>query len=184
MKTIHIHDLTFQLLISRHEIEKEVLRVAKEISHSYAGKELVILPILKGAFMFTADLVRHISVPQTLHFVTLSTYGDGTSSTGKVNHIQGLESLDLAGKHVLIVEDIVDSGFSISFLQKSLHTQKAASIEVATLMYKPKAFQGENLPRFKGFEIANDFVVGYGMDYAQRGRELPDVYVKVGEKEA
>lgn len=177
--TIRLKDLEFKLLISAEEIAEKVAALGKKISEDYGETELLVLPVLKGGFIFAADLARAISLPQQFRFVLLSTYGDSTSSTGSVKKVEGLDGLDLYKKHVLILEDIVDTGFSVEFLRKELADRGAASIKVAAMFYKPDAFQGEHLPEYYAMEIPDAFVVGYGLDYAQLGRELPDLYVKV-----
>ncbi|MEZ4687144.1 MAG: hypoxanthine phosphoribosyltransferase [Bacteroidia bacterium] len=178
VNTIRLRDLDFKLLISAEEIAKKVEQVGRAISEDYGDTELLVLPVLKGGFIFAADLARAISLQQQFRFVLLSTYGDSTSSTGSVKKVEGLDGLDIYKKHVLIVEDIVDTGFSVEFLRKELANRGAASIKVAAMFYKPDAFQGEHPPEYFGMEIPDAFVVGYGLDYAQLGRELPDLWVK------
>ena len=173
-----LHDLSFKPMIGPKEIAEKVTEIGASITEHYAGKEVLMIPVLKGAFIFAADLARAIQVPLTFRFVLLSTYGDDTESTQKVQEVQGLDELDLNGQHVLIVEDIVDTGFSAAFLRKEIMKRGAASVKVAAMLYKPDAFKGDLPPEFYGFDIPNEFVVGYGLDYAQHGRELPGIYVK------
>lgn len=176
---ITVHDLTFRPLITADEIAAAVARVGQEITKDYEGKTVLMLPILKGSFMFSADLARAIDLTQEFRFVLLSTYGDDTSSSQSVKKVEGLDGLDLTGQEVLIIEDIVDTGFSIEFLREELISRGAASVKVVAMFFKPDAFQGQEPPEYYGLSIPNEFVIGYGLDYAQRGRELGSVYVKV-----
>ncbi|MFK7970589.1 MAG: phosphoribosyltransferase, partial [Bacteroidia bacterium] len=156
---IKLKDLEFVPMISEAELAEKVKEVGAAISEAYQGEEILMMPILKGSFVFAADLARVVTVKQQFRFVLLSTYGDDTTSSGSVKKVQGLEGVDLKGKHVLIIEDIVDTGFSIEFLRKEIAKLGAASVKVVAMLYKPDAFQGEIMPEFYGMAIPNKFVV-------------------------
>lgn len=171
---IRVHDRTFRPYIHRHEIDEIVASMANRINRDYAGKELVVLIILKGAMMFAADLVRKVTVPCVLETMRASSYRDGMTS----GFLEIEEALpNVTDRHVLIVEDIVDSGKTIIELTKVLSSMSPASIGVATLLSKPSAQTEPMALEYVGREIAPDFVVGYGMDYAGYGRELDSIWV-------
>ena len=169
-----IRDKEFELFISEDEILAEVAAMGKQLSSDYQGKEVVFVAMLNGAFMFSADLVKKISIPCTISFVKVSSY-EGESSTGKITELIGINE-DLSGKHIVLVEDIVDTGITIDKVISLLKSQNPASVEVCTLLFKPEAFLGKQLPKYIGFEIPNKFVVGYGLDYDELGRNLNEIY--------
>lgn len=172
---VQVKDKVFQLMIDAETIQKRVNEIAHEINADYAGKELVMLCILKGSMPFAADLMRKLDLSVRLDFIRLSSYGGGTESSGKIQELVSTGQ-DLSGKHVLVVEDIVDSGLTLEYLRKDLATRSVASAAIATLLFKPGNFKGNLQPEYKGFEIANEFVVGYGMDYAEEARQLDSIY--------
>ncbi|MEO9965903.1 MAG: hypoxanthine phosphoribosyltransferase [Reichenbachiella sp.] len=171
---IRIGDKNFEEFLGESEILSCVRTLAKRIDDDYTNKELLILGILNGAFLFVADLTRHMTLDPEISFVKFASY-EGTSSSGKVNDLIGLHE-DLRGKHVLVVEDIVDSGRTLLHIQELLKDKGTASIEVATLFFKPDAYQQKIPLRYIGAEIPNHFVVGYGMDYMGKGRNLTGLY--------
>ncbi len=177
--TITLHDKTFKPYITAEQIKDRIAALAIEINKDYEGKCPIILCILNGSFIFTADLVRAMDIPLTVEFVRYSSYS-GTSSTGQITQILGLKS-DLKGQDVIIVEDIIDSGFTIASAIRDLQKSEPVSIKVASLLLKPAALKHEVPCDYIGFEIPNDFVVGYGLDYDELGRDLPAVYTIVGE---
>lgn len=171
---IQVLDKSFEEFITRDEIEREVISLGKALSSSYSGKEVVFLAVLNGAFMFASDLMKAVDLDCEISFVKMSSY-QGTTTTGKVEELIGLYA-DIRNKHVVILEDIVDTGHTIDKIISLLDGKDAASISVCTLLYKPDAFQGVKKPDFVGFSIPNAFVVGYGLDYDEKGRNLDAIY--------
>jgi hypoxanthine phosphoribosyltransferase len=171
---IQVLDKSFEEFITRDEIEREVISLGKTLNSTYAGKEVVFLAVLNGAFMFASDLMKAVDLDCEISFVKMSSY-QGTTTTGKVEELIGLYT-DIRDKHVVILEDIVDTGHTIDKIISLLDGKGAASIGVCTLLYKPDAFQGVKKPDFVGFSIPNAFVVGYGLDYDEKGRNLDAIY--------
>lgn len=160
--------------ISAEQIAAAVERLARRISSDYAGKELLVVGVLKGGWMFMADLVRRLTVPVECDFVCLSSYGDGVETSGEPKLLFDAR-LPLASRHVLLVDDIVDTGLSISWLKDRLRRRDPASLAFCVLLDKPSRRRIELQPEYVGFEIPDRFAVGYGMDHAERHRELPYV---------
>ncbi len=167
-------------LVTEQAIREKTAELASTIGRDYAdtgridgGKgDLLLVGVLKGAVMFMTDLARALPVPVQLEFMAVSSYGSSTSSSGVVRILKDLDR-DIADRHVLIVEDIIDSGLTLSWLLKNLESRGPASLEVCTLLRKPDAVKVEVPVRYVGFDIPNEFVVGYGLDYAERYRDLP-----------
>lgn len=176
MEKVTIQGKKFQPYISASQIQARIKELAAELDKTYQDQEPLFLPILNGAFMFTADLVRELSFLPEIQFVKISSYGNDMKSSRQVQSSFGLNQIKVKGKHILIIEDIIDSGFTCGYLKKYLEAQEPASIRIICLMYKPRAFQGNYQADFVGFEIPNDFIIGYGMDYAQQGRSLGKIY--------
>ena len=168
-----INDIA-RILLTEEEIQNRVRELAQEISRDYADKNPTMICILKGAVMFYADLLRNIDVPVSMDFMAVSSYGNKSKSSGEVEIRKDL-STSIENKHVIIVEDIVDSGFTLSYLTRMLASRDAASIKLATLLDKPsRRAPGITLKSdYSGFEVADEFVVGYGLDYAEQYRNLP-----------
>ncbi len=166
------------ILYSREQIHEAVCRIGKKITEDYDGREPVMVGILKGASVFFADLIREIDLPLSIDFMALSSYGNATRSSGVVRILKDLDR-DIVDKDVLIVEDIVDSGLTLSHLQEVLATRGANSIRVAALLNKKLGDQSRKklVPDYCCFEVPDKFVVGYGLDYAQKYRNLPDIGV-------
>lgn len=171
---IQLNDKQFEVFISADDIAREIKSLALKIDEFYQGKELLIVGVLNGSFLFVADLVRELATPCEISFVKMSSY-HGLKSSGAVDELIGLYH-DIEGKHVVVVEDIVDSGLTIDKIITILHAQKPATVKICTLLYKPDAFQGKHKPDYVGFVIPNAFVVGYGLDYNEKGRNLRDIY--------
>ncbi|MHA7131646.1 hypoxanthine phosphoribosyltransferase [Algoriphagus namhaensis] len=171
---IRIHDKEFVLFIRRENIAKRIFSLAKEIERDYRGKKIVLLGVLNGAVVFLADLAREIDLPLELGSLRATSY-QGLTSSGDVM-FSGLEKLDLKDKHVLLVEDIVDTGLTMLRLKEEVCKLEAASISVVTLLFKPESFEYKYPINYVGFEIPNKFVVGYGLDFDELGRNLPDLY--------
>lgn len=170
-----VKDKDFEIFIPEEEIDGIVRRLAAEVSRDYEGKDLVACPILTGAFMFAADLVRRLTVPCEVSFVRYASYS-GMSSTGEVKCMLPFPP-ELEGRDVLIVEDVVDSGFSMKRMLQSVCALKPRSVRICTLFFKPGAFKGDYKVDYVGREIGNEFIVGYGLDYDEEGRTLKDVWV-------
>lgn len=166
-------DLT--MLISRSVIEQTVARLAEEITNDYRGTEMVAVGILKGAFIFMADLVRQIDIPLEVDFVTVSSYGSGTESSHTVTMRQDL-STDVQGKDVLVIEDIVDSGYTVCHVIEHLIAKGAASVRLCALADKPSRRERPVVIDYLGFTVPDRFVVGYGLDFDNKFRYLPDIY--------
>lgn len=162
------------VLLTKEEIDAKLVELAAKIDAEYAGKDLLIVGVLKGAVMVMADLARALSTPVTMDWMAVSSYGAGTQSSGVVRILKDLDT-DIKGKHVLIVEDIIDSGLTLSWLLTNLGSREPASLEVCTLLRKPDAAKVAIDVKWVGFDIPNEFVVGYGLDYAEKYRNLPFV---------
>jgi len=159
------------VLVSREELQAKVAELGARISADYHGKEILLVGVLKGAVFFMADLARHIAVPVALDFMAVSSYGSSTDSSGVVRILKDLDTT-IEGRHVIIVEDIIDSGLTLSYLMKNLRSRRPASLEVCALLTKPSRRRVDIGCRYVGFEIPNLFVVGYGLDLAERYRTL------------
>ena len=170
-----------RIVVSADQIAARLAEMGAAISADYTGRDLVVVAVLKGAFVVLADLARHLTVPVTFDFMAVSSYGAGTKTSGVVRILKDLDT-DIAGRDVLIVEDIVDSGLTLQYLMRSLRNRGPASVQVAALLVKPDQVKVDIPIRYSGFEIGNEFVVGYGLDYAERYRNLP--YVGVLRPEA
>ena len=160
------------VIVTADQISVKIGELAKQIDQDYADREPLLVGVLKGAVMFMSDLARTMSRPSTMEFMAVSSYGSSTTSSGVVRILKDLDR-DIAGQHVLIVEDIIDSGLTLSWLLKNLHSRNPASVRVVALLRKPDAIKVEVTVEYVGFDIPNEFVVGYGLDYAERYRDLP-----------
>ena len=165
-----------EVLIPAAEIRDKVREIGEQISEDYRGEKPLLICILRGAFVMLGDLVRFIDLPCEVDFMDISSYGTGTSSSGVVRIQKDLEE-DITGRHVLIVEDIIDSGLTLSYLRRSLLARQPASLEICALLSKPERRRAELEVKYLGFEVPDEFVVGYGLDYAGAYRNLPDVCV-------
>jgi hypoxanthine phosphoribosyltransferase len=159
------------VLVSEHQIRDKIAELAKQIETDYADREVLLVGVLKGAVMVMADLSRALPGTAPVDWMAVSSYGSGTKSSGVVRILKDLDT-DITGKHVLIVEDIVDSGLTLSWIKSNLESRSPASVEICTLLRKPEAAKVEIDVRWVGFDIPNEFVVGYGLDYAERYRNL------------
>jgi len=171
-----IHEDIEEVLISADEIQEKLGELAKQISEDYRDKDLLLVGVLKGAFVFMSDLARHIELPLEFDFMAVSSYGSATKSSGVVRILKDLD-YEISGRHVLLVEDIIDSGLTISYLLRYLQARGPASLEICSLFWK-RGEQAVPLDvKYPGFEIPPVFVVGYGLDYAERYRNLPYIGV-------
>ncbi len=160
-----------ETLVSSENLQRRVAELGVEISRDYEGRDLFMVGILKGAVLFLADLMRDISVPCEIDFMAVSSYGSQTDSSGVVRILKDLDA-PIEDRHVLIVEDIIDSGLTLQYLMRNLKARNPASLEVCALLTKPERLRVDLSPRYVGFEIPNRFAIGYGLDYAQRYRNL------------
>ncbi|NLJ25994.1 MAG: hypoxanthine phosphoribosyltransferase [Firmicutes bacterium] len=161
-----------RILLTEAEIKQRVSELGARISQDYAGKDLVAVCILKGALHFMADLTRAIEIPLAIDFMAISSYGAGTKTSGEVRIIQDLDAA-IAERHILIVEDIVDTGLTLKYLVDNLGSRRPASLKIVTLLDKPARRAVTISPDYNGFEIPDEFVVGYGLDYDEKYRNLP-----------
>ena len=164
------------ILVQQDELAHRVRALGEQISSDYAGRDLLLIGVLKGAVFFLSDLMRHLSVRCEVDFMAVASYGSSTDSSGVVRILKDLDA-PIAGRDVLIVEDIVDSGLTLNYLRRTLEARDPASLEVCALLTKPERRKVETPIRYTGFEIPNKFVIGYGLDHAERYRNLPYVAV-------
>ena len=170
----HVPAAIERVIISEREIAAKIASLAAAIDADYVGREILLVGVLKGAVMVMADLARALRTPVSMEFMAVSSYGSSTSSSGVVRILKDLDR-DIVDKHVLVVEDVVDSGLTLSWLLRNLQTRGPASVEVCALLRKPEAAKAAVEVRYVGFDIGNAFVVGYGLDHAERYRDLPFV---------
>jgi hypoxanthine phosphoribosyltransferase len=168
-----------RVLISAQQIEERLAVMGAQIAADYRDKDLLLVAVLKGAFMVMADLSRHIALPVDMDFMAVSSYGESTRTSGVVRILKDLDR-EISGRHVLIVEDIIDSGLTLQYLRRNLEVRRPASLEIATLLLKTGIQVVPVQVRYVGFEIPADFVIGYGLDYVGKYRNLP--YVAIMEE--
>jgi hypoxanthine phosphoribosyltransferase len=169
-----------EILIDESALHARIGELGDEISADYAGRDLLLIGVLKGAVFFMADLMRRLTVPCEIDFMAISSYGASTDSSGVVRILKDLD-INIEARHVLVVEDIIDSGLTLSYLIRNLEAREPASLEVCALMTKPERREIDVDVRYVGFEIPNRFVIGYGLDFAERYRNLPYVGVLHGD---
>lgn len=177
MSIVKVKDKTFKTFIPEEEIQQRIKAVAEKINKDMAGKTPLFLAVLNGSFMFAADLMRYITIPCEISFVKLASY-QGTVSTGEIKEVIGINE-DLEGRTVIILEDIVDTGFTMKRMLETLGTRGPESLHICTLLLKPGKLQVPLNIEYAAIEIPNDFIVGYGLDYDQQGRNLRDIYTLV-----
>src|SRR5918998_5712640 len=165
-----------RVLVSSEDIQEKVREIGRRITEDYRGQKLLLVGILRGAVVFLSDLMRHLELPCEIDFMEVSSYGTGTQSSGVVRILKDLEE-DITGKHVLIIEDIIDTGLTLSYLRRSLLARSPASLEVCAFLTKPSRRRVELEVKYLGFEVPDEFVVGYGLDYGGVYRNLPDICV-------
>ncbi|NOY49198.1 MAG: hypoxanthine phosphoribosyltransferase [Chlorobi bacterium] len=175
MNVIQVHDKFFRPFIPFEKIEEEVKRIAWEINKDLEGQKPLFLSVLNGSFMFAADLLKHITLNCEISFVKLASYS-GTESTQNVRQLIGFDE-DIYGKTIVVLEDIIDSGLTMERVLEQLKDRGAHEVRVATLMFKPAAFKRDYEIHYKGFDIGNEFIIGYGLDYNRQGRNLKDIYI-------
>jgi hypoxanthine phosphoribosyltransferase len=160
-----------ETLVSREDLVRRVAELGGEISRDYEGRDLMMVGVLKGAVLFLADLMRHLDIPCEIDFMAVSSYGSQTDSSGVVRILKDLDA-PIEDRHVLLVEDIIDSGLTLQYLMRNLKARRPASLEVCSLLTKPERLRVDLSPRYVGFEIPDRFAIGYGLDHAQRYRNL------------
>ena len=175
MKTVKIKDKEFELFLTQEVIEKAIDDIAEKLNKDLAGKDPLFICVLNGSFMYASELMKRVTVPSEVSFVKMSSY-QGTSSSGKLKEIYGLEE-DITDRTIVIVEDIVDTGATIVELHKMLTDAGADRVIVCTLLLKPDAYKRDIPIEYVAMEIPNDFIVGYGLDYDELGRQYKDIYV-------
>lgn len=168
-------DIT-KVIVTEQQIQQRIKEMAAEVDAMYVGKDVLLVGVLKGAVMFMADLSRAMQIPVQMDWMAVSSYGHGTQSSGVVRILKDLDA-DVLGRHVIIVEDIIDSGLTLSWLITNLRARGAASVEIVAMLRKPEAAKVEVDVKVVGFDIPNEFVVGYGLDYAENYRTLPGVAI-------
>ena len=177
MSKVKVLDKTFETFIKEEDLLEKIRVVADRINKDMEGKNPIFLSVLNGAFMFTADLMRMVTIPCEVSFVKLASY-EGTMSTGKIKEVIGINE-DLTGRNVVIVEDIIDTGLTMKQMVESLGTRNPESIHICTMLLKPDKLQVPLNVEYAAMEIPNDFIVGHGLDYDQQGRNLRDIYTVV-----
>ena len=175
MKKVRLKDKSFQLFIDSKELNDSIESLSNKINQDYSEREPIFLCVLNGAFVFAAELIKRFNHECQVSFVKLSSY-QGLKSSGTINSLIGLNE-DIKGKDVIIVEDIVDTGQTIANIVENILNKNPRSIEVATLLYKPKSFKKQIPIKYKAIEIGNDFIVGFGLDYNGLGRNLEEIYI-------
>src|ERR1700674_4256956 len=183
MTSAEVERAVGEILLGEEQLQARIRELGREITDDYAGRELLLVGVLKGAVFFMADLMRSLTVPCEVDFMAISSYGAASDSSGVVRILKDLD-IPLEGRHVLVVEDIIDSGLTLSYLMRNLRARQPASLEVCALLTKPARREIDIPVRYVGFEIPNRFVVGYGLDYAERYRNLPYVGVLQQDVEA
>lgn len=178
-----VDKMSFDVLISRQQIEQRVRELGERITRDYRDKNPILMIVLNGGFIFGADLLRAIDTPVEVDFIKISSYGDALHSSGEVKMKKDYDSL-VGGRHIIVVEDIVDSGLSVSFLKHKFELQQPASVAFATLLHKPDNSRLDFELDYVGYEIGPEFVIGYGLDYKQNWRNLPAIYVRVDGRDS
>lgn len=171
---MRIKDKDFKLYIPEDRIKTSIQQVAKQLDNDYKNETVIFIGVLNGAFMFASDLLKNIDLKCEISFVKVNSY-KGTASAGEVHELIGLTT-DIKNKHIIILEDIVDTGRTLNKLYSMIELHEPKSVEVATLLFKPTAYIGNKSPKYVGIEIENKFIVGYGLDYLEEGRNTRDIY--------
>ena len=177
MSTIKILDRNFKIYLSEWQIQHAVLSIAQKINNELMGQEPLFICILNGSFMFASDLFKEIVFPAQLTFMKVSSY-EGTQNSGIMKQLIGLDE-NIEGRNIVLIEDIIDTGLTIKYLLDELNLMKPASIKIATLLLKPEALKFNIKPDYVGFEVTNNFLVGYGLDYNSYGRNLKNIYSEI-----
>lgn len=168
--------MKLRVLVTREQLDEKTAELAKAIERDYKGKDLLLVGVLKGGFIFLADLVRKLSMDLEIDFISVSSYGNSTESSGVVRIIKDIDS-DITGKHILLVEDLIDTGLTLNYLKELFNTKGCASVKLAAILDKPERRKVDLTVDYAGITIPDEFVVGYGLDWAGKYRNLPDVCV-------
>jgi hypoxanthine phosphoribosyltransferase len=176
MTSANLEQAVTEILVDADALQRRVAELGEEISADYTGRDLLLIGVLKGAVFFMADLMRRLTVPCEIDFMAVASYGASTDSSGVVRILKDLD-INIEGRDVLVVEDIIDSGLTLSYLMRNLEARNPGTLEVCALLTKPERREIEVPVRYVGFEIPNRFVIGYGLDFAERYRNLPYVGV-------
>src|SRR6184192_4011454 len=176
MSATELEHAVTDVLIDEETLQRRIAELGEEVSADYAGRDLLLVGVLKGAVFFMSDLMRRLTIPCEIDFMAISSYGAATDSSGVVRILKDLD-INIEGRHVLVVEDIIDSGLTLSYLMRNLESREPATLEVCALLTKPDRREIEVPVRYVGFEIPNRFVIGYGLDFGERYRNLPYVAV-------
>lgn len=174
--TVTCNGEKFKIFITKDQIDERMVQLGKAMDRDFEGKKPIFIGILNGAFVFLSDLMRHVSIPCEVDFMKLSSYGDAKVSSGEVTELKHIDAI-IEGRHVILVEDIIDTGLSMNYMVARIKENNPASVSVCTLLHKKEATKHEVQIDYVGFEIPNAFVLGYGLDYAQEGRNLSQIYV-------
>lgn len=175
--TVVCNGETFTVYLEENTIQQRVAELAAQLNADYDGKNPIFIGVLNGAFIFLSDLLRHIAIPSEVDFLKLSSYGDEKVSSGQVTDLKDIDA-DIGGRHILLVEDIVDTGLSMTYIIDKLNQKNPASIATVTLLHKPDATRHDVRLDYVGFRIPTHFVLGYGLDFAQQGRNLAQIYIQ------
>lgn len=175
-ETVQCNGETFSVYLTQEELNKRVAELGEQLNRDYEGKRPIFIGVLNGAYIFLSDLMRHVQVPCEVDFLKLSSYGDEKVSSGQVTDLKDIDA-DIEGRHVILVEDIVDTGLSMKYLIDKLQKKNPESIATVTLLHKKEATHHDVQLDYVGFEIPTLFVLGYGLDYAQEGRNLAQIYI-------
>lgn len=175
-ETVECNGEKFKVFITKQQLEERLAQLGGQLDKDFKGKKPIFIGVLNGAFIFLADIMRHVSIDCEVDFMKLSSYGDEKVSSGEVTELKHIDA-KIEGRHVILVEDIVDTGLSMNYLLKNVRESNPASVSVVTLLHKKEATKHPVQLDYVGFEIPNAFVLGYGLDYAQVGRNLPQIYV-------
>jgi len=175
-ETVTCNGETFKLFISKEQIDERMNQLGAQLNRDFEGKKPIFIGVLNGAFIFLADIMRHVTIPCEVDFMKLSSYGDEKVSSGQVTELKHIDA-KIEGRHVILVEDIVDTGLSMDYMVKRMQENNPASVSVCTLLHKKAATKYDVQLDYVGFEIPDAFVLGYGLDYAQEGRNLSQIYV-------
>lgn len=175
-ETVICNGESFKIFITKEQLEERLSQLGRQLDKDFADKKPIFIGVLNGAFIFLADIMRHVTIPCEVDFIKLSSYGDEKVSSGKVTELKHIDA-PIEGRHIILVEDIVDTGLSMNYLLENVKKQNPASVSVITLLHKKEATKYPVQLDYVGFEIPNAFVLGYGLDYAQEGRNLAQIYV-------
>lgn len=181
-ETVHVNGQEFRVYLTYEEIQQRIRQIGNELSKNFHDKKPIFIGILNGSYIFLADLMRYVSIPCEVDFLKLSSYGDEKVSSGEVRELKDIDA-EVKGRHVILVEDIIDTGLSMNYLVNKIKQMEPASLTVVTLLHKAEATVHDVQIDYVAFRVPNLFVIGYGLDYAQEGRNLAQIYIPAGSKD-